>query len=94
MSALNSALEKLKATLIEHFESRFEKIKKATGVDASDFTLKGEGNKIQHSFNSERLEKLSPIEKCLKLNKSSDDLDIITEEKVITKRNTNSKDSR
>ena len=58
-SALNSTLEKQKATLIEHFETRFENIKKATGVDASDFTFKSEGNKIQHSFDSERLEKLS-----------------------------------
>jgi hypothetical protein len=60
-SALNSALEKQKATLIEHFETRIEKSKKVTGVDASDFTFKCEGNKIQHSFNSERLEKLSSI---------------------------------
>lgn len=52
MSALISALEKQKATLIEHFETRFVKSTKATGVDASDFTIKGEGNKIQHYFYS------------------------------------------
>lgn len=69
--------------MIEHFERRFEKIKKATGVDASDFTFKSEGIKIQHSFNSERLEKLSNIERSIKLNKFSDALDIITEGKVV-----------
>ena len=80
-SALNS-------TLIEHFETRFEKSKNATGVDASDFTFKSEGNKVQHCIYSERLEKRSTIERCLKFNKSSDALAIITEEKgVIIKRN-------
>ena len=74
--------------MIEHFETRFEKSKKATGVDVLDFTFKSERNKIQHSFYSERLEKLSTKESCLKFNKSSDVLDIITEEKgVIAKRN-------
>ena len=55
--------------MIEYFETRFEKSKKATAVDVSDFTFKSEGNKIIHSFYSERLEKLSTIERCLQFNK-------------------------
>ena len=87
-SALNNALEKQKATLIEHFETRFAKCNKATGVEATEFTFRKEGNKIQHSFNSERLDKLLCIENCLKFNNLSGASEIIAEEKeVIRKRN-------
>jgi hypothetical protein len=57
-SALSNALDRQKATLIEHFENSLVKNKKATGVDTAAFSLKHEGNKIQYSFDLERLEKL------------------------------------
>jgi hypothetical protein len=43
----------------EHNQCRNEK---ATGVDTAEFSLKHEGNKIQYSFNLERLEKLFRLE--------------------------------
>ena len=52
-SALNNALDRQKATLIEHFEKNFPKTDKASGVGSSEFTFKKEGHKVQHSFNSE-----------------------------------------
>ena len=62
-SALNNALEdRQKAILIEHFENSLVKNEKATGVDTAEFSFKRDGNKIQYSFNLERLEKLSRIE--------------------------------
>ena len=87
-SALNGALEKQKANLIEHFEARLDKTNKATGVDPTDYSFKKEGHKIQHAFNSERLDKLSSIEKCLKFQKLTEATEIISSEKeVLKKRN-------
>jgi hypothetical protein len=60
-SALNNALDRQKATLIEHFENSLVKNEKATGVDTAEFSFKREGNKIQYSFNLERLEKNYPV---------------------------------
>ena len=57
-SALSNTLDREKATLIEHFENSLVKNEKATGVDTTEFSLKHEGNKIQYSFNLERLGKL------------------------------------
>ncbi|CAG2198497.1 unnamed protein product [Mytilus edulis] len=87
-SALNNALEKQKESMINHFEARFGKSTKATGVEQTEFTFKSEGIKIQHSFNSERLDKLSAIESCIKLGNVTEVSSIISEEKeVLRKRN-------
>ncbi|CAC5412157.1 unnamed protein product [Mytilus coruscus] len=89
-SALNNALEKQKDSLINHFEARLGKRTKATGVDQTAFAFKSEGIKIQHSFNSERLDNLSAIESCRKkkLGNVTEVGKIIFQEKeIIRKRN-------
>jgi hypothetical protein len=85
-SALNNALDRQKATLIAQFEISLVKNEKATGVDTAEFSLKHEGNKIQYSFNLERLEKLSHIENSIKLNKLNAVYDILTEEQTILRK--------
>jgi hypothetical protein len=70
-SALNNALDRQKATLIEHFENSLVKNEKATGVDTAEFSLKHESNKIQYSFNLERLKKLLRIENNIILRKGN-----------------------
>lgn len=50
-------------------------------MDSSEFCFKKEGNKIQHSFNSERIDKLSRIESNIKLRNINTACEIITEEK-------------
>jgi hypothetical protein len=82
-SALNNALDREKATLIEHFENSLVKNEKATRVDTAEFSFKHEGNKIQYSFNLERLEKLSRIENNKKLNKLNAVYAILTEEQTM-----------
>ena len=85
-SALNNALDRQKATLIEHFENSLVKNEKASGVDTAEFSFKREGNKIQYSFNLERLEKLSRIENNIRLNKLNAVYDMITEEQTILRK--------
>ena len=62
------------------------KNEKATGVDTAEFSFKREGNKIQYSFNLERLEKLSRIENNIRLNKLNAVYDMITEEQTILRK--------
>jgi hypothetical protein len=65
------------------------KNEKAKGVDTAEFSFKHEDNKIQYSFNLERLEKLSRIENNIKLNKLNAVYAILTEEQtILRKRNT------
>ena len=59
------------------------KNEKATRVDTAEFSFKHEGNKIQYSFNLERLEKLSRIENNKKLNKLNAVYAILTEEQTM-----------
>ncbi|CAC5392624.1 unnamed protein product [Mytilus coruscus] len=50
-TVLSNALEQQKNNIIQHFESRFSsKSEKATDVDATDFSFKHEGNRIQYSL--------------------------------------------
>ncbi|CAG2209771.1 unnamed protein product [Mytilus edulis] len=89
-TVLSNALEQQKNNIIQHFESRFanEKSEKATGVDATDFTFKSEGNRIQHSFNLERSDKLSKIDSFVKFNSLDAASRLISEEKeTLRKRN-------
>ncbi|CAG2231652.1 unnamed protein product [Mytilus edulis] len=87
-SALNNALEKQKHSLINHFEARLGKSVKATGVDQPEFVFHSEGIKVQHSFNTERLERLAAVESCIKLGNASEVSEIISQEKeIIRKRN-------
>ncbi|VDI67598.1 organic solute transporter subunit alpha, partial [Mytilus galloprovincialis] len=87
-SALNNALEKQKHSLINHSEARLGKSVKATGVDQPEFVFHSEGIKVQHSFNTERLERLAAVESCIKLGNASEVSEIISQEKeIIRKRN-------
>ncbi|CAG2235578.1 unnamed protein product [Mytilus edulis] len=89
-TVLSNALEQQKNNIIHHFESRFanEKSEKATGVDATDFKFKKEGNRIQHIFNIERSEKLSKIDSFVKFNSLDAASRLISEEKeTLRKRN-------
>jgi hypothetical protein len=70
-SSLSNTPNREKATLIEHFENSLVKNEKATGVDTAEFSFKREGNKIQYSFNLERLEKLFHIENNIILRKGN-----------------------
>ncbi|CAC5425100.1 unnamed protein product [Mytilus coruscus] len=85
----SNALEQQKNNIIKHFESRFaNKSEKATGVDATDFSFKHEGNRIQHSFNIERSDKLSKIDSYIKFNSLDAASRLIVEEKeTLRKRN-------
>ncbi|VDI34919.1 organic solute transporter subunit alpha [Mytilus galloprovincialis] len=86
--SLNNALEKQKHSLINHFEARLGKSVKATGVDQPEFVFHSEGIKVQHSFNTERLERLAAVESCIKLGNASEVSEIISQEKeIIRKRN-------
>ncbi|CAG2213844.1 unnamed protein product [Mytilus edulis] len=87
---LSNALEQQKNNIIQHFESRVanEKSEKATGVDATDFTFWSEGNRIQHSFNLERSDRLSKIDSFVKFNTLDAVSRLISEEKeALRKRN-------
>ncbi|CAC5392271.1 unnamed protein product [Mytilus coruscus] len=65
-----------------------DKSEKATGVDATDFSFKHEGNRIQHSFNIERSDKLSKIDSYIKFNSLDAASRLISEEKeTLRKRN-------
>ncbi|CAC5361265.1 unnamed protein product [Mytilus coruscus] len=89
-TVLSNALKQQKNNIIQHFENRFatDKSEKATGVDATDFLCKHEGNRIQHSFNIERSDKLSKIDSYIKFNSLDAASRLISEEKeTLRKRN-------
>lgn len=64
ISVINNALEKHKRSLVNNLKLDQAKVQ---SNDQTELTLKGEGIKIQHLFNSERFDKFSAIESCLKL---------------------------
>jgi hypothetical protein len=73
---------------IQHFESRFDKNEKPTGVESGDFVFKNEGNCIQHSFNSERADKLAKLESLIKIKDLTAASKLLTEEReILRKRN-------
>ncbi|CAC5372030.1 unnamed protein product [Mytilus coruscus] len=89
-TVLSNVLEQQKNNIIQHFENRFatDKSEKATGVDATDFSFKHEGNRIQHRFNIERSDKLSKIDSYIKFNSLDAASRLISEEKeTLRKRN-------
>ena len=87
-TVLTNALEQQKLNIIQHFENRFPKSEKATGVEAAEFVFKHEGNKIQYSFNSERADKLSQIDSLIKLKNFTAASELVAEEKeTLRKRN-------
>ena len=91
-TVLTNALEQQKINIIQHFESRFAKNEKQTGVEAGDFVFKHEGNRIQHSFNSERADKLAKLESLIKIKDLTAASKLLTEEReILRKRNTFSK---
>ncbi|CAG2238592.1 unnamed protein product [Mytilus edulis] len=86
---ISNAFEQQNNNIIQHFESRFanDKSEKAGG-DATDFTFKNEGNRIQHSFYIERSDKLSKIDSFVKFNSLDAASRLISEEKeTLGKRN-------
>jgi hypothetical protein len=73
---------------IQHFESRFDKNEKQTGVESGDFVFKSEGNCIQHSFNSERADKLAKLASLIKIKDLTAASKLLTEEReILRKRN-------
>jgi hypothetical protein len=91
-TVLTNALEQQKINIIQHFESRFDKNDKQTGVEAGDFVFKHEGNRIQHSFNSERADKLAKLESLIKIKDLTAASKLLTEEsEILRKRNKFSK---
>jgi hypothetical protein len=87
-TVLTNALEQQKINIIQHFESRFAKNEKQTGVEAGDFVFKHEGNRIQHSFNSERADKLAKLESLIKIKDLTAASKLLTEEReILRKRN-------
>jgi hypothetical protein len=87
-TVLTNALEQQKINIIQHFESRFAKNEKQTGVEAGDFVFKHEGNRIQHSFNRERADKLAKVESLIKIKDLTAASKLLTEERgILRKRN-------
>jgi hypothetical protein len=88
-TVLTNALEQQKIHIIQHFESRFDKNDKQTGVEAGDVVFKHEGNRIQHSFNSERADKLAKLESLIKIKDLTAASKLLTEEKEILRKRNN-----
>ena len=72
MSLLNSsidvALKKQSDKFLQYLDSRIHRFK-PTPLPVDNFTFKGEGNRIQFKFNSDRSAKLSEILHCVKTGK-------------------------
>jgi len=72
MSLLNSsidvALKKQSDNFLQYLDSRISQLKPMP-LPVDDFTFKGEGNRIQFKFNSDRSAKLSEILDCVKTGK-------------------------
>ena len=64
-SSIEIALKRQSDNVMQYLDSRISKISKPTTTNSEDFTFKGEGNKVQFKFNSERSSKLSEILECL-----------------------------
>lgn len=64
-SSIEIALKRQSDNFMQYLDSRISKISKPTTTNSDDFTFKGEGNKVQFKFNSERSSKLSEILECL-----------------------------
>jgi hypothetical protein len=57
-------------------------------VSVRDFVFKHEGNRIQHSFNSERADKLAKLESLIKIKDLTAASKLLTEERdILRKRN-------
>lgn len=65
---------------MQYLDSRISKISKPTTTNSDDLTFKGEGNKVQFKFNSERSSKLSEILECLQSRNYETAEDIIKSE--------------
>jgi len=74
---------------MQHFESRFAENEKQTGVDAGYFVFKHEGNRIQHSFNSDCADKLAKLKSLIKIKDLTAASKLLSEEReIFRKRNT------
>jgi hypothetical protein len=79
-SSIEIALKRQSDNFMQYLDSRISKISKPTTTNSDDFTFKGEGNKVQFKFNSERSSKLSEILECLQSRKYDTADDIIKSE--------------
>ena len=81
ISLLNSSIEiavkRQSDNCMQNLDSRISKISKPTTTNSDDLTFKGEGNKVQFKFNSERSSKLSEILECLQSRKYDSAEDVI-----------------
>ena len=73
ISLLNSSIEiavkRQSDNCMQYLDSRISKISKPTTTNSDDLTFKGESNKVQFKFNSERSAKLSEILESLQSRK-------------------------
>jgi hypothetical protein len=84
ISLLNSSIEiavkRQSDNCMQYLDSRISKISKPTTTNSDDLTFKGEGNKVQFKFNSERSSKLSEILECLQSRNYDSVEDVIKSE--------------
>ena len=66
--SIHVALKKQSDNFLQYLDSRISQLK-PTPLPVDDFTFKGEGNRIQFKFNSDRSAKLSEILDCVKTGK-------------------------
>lgn len=66
--SIDVALKKQSDNFLQYLDSRISQLK-PTPLPVDDFTFKGEGNRIQFKFNSDRSAKLSEILDCVKTGK-------------------------
>ena len=79
-SSIEIALKRQSDNVMQYLDSRISKISKPTTTNSDDLTFKGEGNKVQFKFNSERSSKLSEILECLQSRKYDSAEDVIKSE--------------
>jgi hypothetical protein len=85
-SSLSKALEKQSPVIVNSISEQLTKATQVRSVphvaESKEFEFKHEGHKVQHSFNQERISKLSEIEQSFKDCESIRGSDLIEEEKA------------
>ena len=91
-TSLTKALEKQNSVIVNSIVQQIAKSSASTpsssvinGADPQAFEFKHEGNKIQHNFNQERLNKLSEVETLLKEGEIPKAVDLVGEQKAALK---------
>lgn len=85
-SSLSKALEKQSSVIVNSISEQLTKSTQVRSVphvaESKEFEFKHEGHKIQHSFNQERISKLSEIDQSFKDGEFTRGSDLIAEEKA------------